>query len=96
MKRLKHGHSEQTFTAPLQPTEQDNGKLVATASTANIKCSKTYIYSIFFHAPPNPGVFFLHSGYRNYLFTFHILIMSEKGTSLLKTDKKLSHTEVVL
>lgn len=58
MKRLKHGHSEQTFTAPLQPTEQDNGKLVATASTANIKCSKTYIYSIFFHAPPNPGVFF--------------------------------------
>lgn len=38
----------------------------------------------------------LHSEYRNGLFTFHIPILSVKGTSLFKTDKKLSHTEVVL
>lgn len=58
MQRLKHGHSEQAFTDTLQPTEQDSGKLATKANTANMTCIKTYIYSIFFHVPPNPGFFF--------------------------------------
>lgn len=87
---MKFGHSVQTFTATLHPTEQVHSANAAVlVPLLAVKPTFTVCFSmlLLIHC-------FSSSWIQEWFVYFSYPILSEKGTTLFKTDRTVSCTEV--